>query len=129
VTADGLINTLSEIWNAATRADVMSDIRTPLFAKYWKDIYDRLPTESSGSFPVRSDLVLLSRRAVVESQNNRVMLLRLVKADVWDGVATRRRRNVHSLRASATALWSKSPEDIDLLMPPADHHSHWAGHV
>lgn len=32
------------------------------------------PTESSGSSPVRSDLVLLSRRAVVESQANRVML-------------------------------------------------------
>jgi hypothetical protein len=32
------------------------------------------PTESSGSSPVRSDLVLLSRRTVVESQANRVML-------------------------------------------------------
>jgi hypothetical protein len=32
------------------------------------------PTESSGSSPVRSDLVLLSRRAVVAFQANRIML-------------------------------------------------------
>ena len=35
---------------------------------------DDSPTQSSGSSPVRSDLVLLSRRAVGESQANQVML-------------------------------------------------------
>jgi hypothetical protein len=65
VSRRGLINTLTEIWNAATQTDAMSDGRTPFFAEYWEDIYDRLyviaasRATACASFRLRLSLVSL----------------------------------------------------------------------